>query len=108
MTNEQWYILDRDGNVMEEASLPERPEDARPTQNGEVYTPWYKQDEHVHVEEGVIAGIHARGTLEDVRETLSSVLKNEKELLAKFGGKDDILLKDALTFSSTIEVSPRK
>lgn len=98
MKTEQWYILNRDGSILDEVLLPERPADARPTKEDEIYTPWYKEDEHIHVENGIIEGIHARGTLEHVREALSLVLQKEKELLEKFGNEEDILLTDALSF----------
>lgn len=79
---------------MEEKDLPERPEDSNPT-DGEAFRPWYKQDEHLHIEGGKIVGIHARGALESVQAKLSRYLENEAAILEKFGGEEDILLPEA-------------
>jgi hypothetical protein len=97
---EQWYILDRDGNPTKEEELPERPEDSNPTE-GEAFRPWYKQDEHLHIENNLIAGIHARGTLESVRARLQGYVQKEPILIAKFAGSEDILLPDADNFLNT-------
>ncbi|MFA7308727.1 MAG: hypothetical protein WC045_01500 [Patescibacteria group bacterium] len=93
-----WIILERDGSVMDATTLPERPDDSRQMQSGNQFTPWYKEDEHVHVEDGKINGIHFNGPEEDARAILSLCIKHEKELLERFGGHEDILLIDALKF----------
>lgn len=88
---EQWNILDREGNPMKEAELPERPLDAR-LEEGEAFRPWYKQDEHLHIENGRIEGIHARGALEFIQNRLRAYLSREEEIIRAFGGEEDILL----------------
>jgi hypothetical protein len=88
---EQWYILDRAGQPMKDLELPSRPEDSNPTK-GDAFRPWYKQDEHLHVEGGKIMGIHARGTLETVQSRLHTYLESEPQILEKFGGEEDLLL----------------
>lgn len=52
-----WFILDRNGDPLPADQLPQRPEDAR-SDSGDAFTPWYKEDEHLHVEDGKIQGIH--------------------------------------------------
>ncbi len=88
---EQWYILDRKGEPMKEEELSQRPEDSNPTE-GEAFRPWYKQDEHLHIEHGVIAGIHARGSLKEVQARLHKYLNRESQIIEKFGGTEDVLL----------------
>ena len=88
-----WYILNRDGNQMEEEKLPSRPSDAKP-ENNQPFRPWYKLKEHVHVENGKIDGIHAEGTLENLQGLLKKILEKENEVLNKFGDKEDILLEE--------------
>ena len=87
----KWCILHRDGSELLESELPERPEDAQAA-GDQAFTPWYKPDEHLHVEDGKIQGIHARGTLEEVRARLSKYLLSEAAILQEFGGKEDIFL----------------
>ncbi len=90
---ERWWILSREGKPVEEGELPERPDDSNPA-DGEAFRPWYKQDEHLHIENGAIVGIHGRGTLAEVQQRLRRYLKNESELIQKFGKNEDILLPD--------------
>lgn len=92
----EWHILHRDGSVMKEEELPTRPDDARQVKDGQVFTPWYKENEHVHVEGGKIKGIHAKGTLERVQAILKKVLENESKLLEHFGPEEDMLLEEVL------------
>ena len=86
-----WYILNRDGTPQKEEELPERPEDSNPAE-GESFRPWYKQEEHLHIENGEITGIHAEGDLETVQARLRLYLENESIILEKFGGDEDQLL----------------
>ncbi len=79
---------------MKEEELPERPEDSNPVR-GEAFRPWYKQNEHLHIENGAIVGIHARGTLAAVQSRLVSYLGKEPLILEKFGDNEDVLLSDA-------------
>ena len=97
---EQWYILNRAGEPTEEKDLPQRPEDSNPAE-GEAFRPWYKQDEHLHIENGAIVGIHARGTLQAVQARLRGYLAQEAQLLGRFGGNEDVLLPDADNFLKT-------
>jgi hypothetical protein len=90
----KWYILNRDGSPMSEHDLPARPADAR-DDGGDAFTPWRKQREHLHVEDGRISGIHAKGVLEAVRERLEALLEYEALLLKETGGHDDIVLEEA-------------
>ncbi len=76
---------------MDETELPERPEDSNPAE-GEAFRPWYKQDKHLHIENGRISGIHAQGTLEAVQSQLREYLQNENRILEHFGSTEDILL----------------
>ena len=96
-----WIILNRDGLKMDPATLPARPEDSRSMQGENPFTPWYKEDEHVHVEDGKIQGIHFNGSLEAAQNILHACLTREAELLQVFGGNEDILLIDALKFLVT-------
>lgn len=89
-----WYILDRAGNPMPESELPERPFDAQPTQ-GDEFRPWFKQEEHIHVENGKITGIHGFGTLASVQERLSGYQTHESALFVHFDGNEDILVSQA-------------
>ncbi len=90
-----WFILDRNGNPMPQEELPQRPEDAKPDA-GDSYTPWYKEDEHLHVEDGKIQGIHTKAeSLETARERLNYFLTHEALLINAFGGQEDILIPDA-------------
>lgn len=82
---------------MKEEELPERPEDSNPTM-GEEFRPWYKQDEHLHIENGTIIGIHARGTLDSIRAKLRHYLRKESLILSKFSGTEDVLLPEADEF----------
>jgi len=75
-------------------ALPPRPSDAR-SNRGDPFVPWYKQSEHLHVKKGRIEGIHARGTLEEVRRKLLHYLRNEQLLMKATGGNNDILLSKA-------------
>jgi len=93
----QWHILNRDGTPTKEEELPERPEDSNPME-GEAFRPWYKQDEHLHIEGGKIVGIHVRGTLEEVQVRLRAYLDQEAKILEHFGGNEDVLLPDADSF----------
>ena len=92
--NKEWYILDREGVAMLSDVLPERPDDARPSL-GDEFRPWFKEDEHIHVEEGAITGIHGQGTLASLQARLVGYLEKESELLEHFGGKEDILISRA-------------
>jgi len=94
---EHWIIIDRDGKPLPQEELPARPEDARAAE-GEAFRPWYKEDEHIHVEEGRITGMHGRGSLESVQTRLRAYLAREADLLGHFGGMDDILVGDADAF----------
>ncbi|MEK7102966.1 MAG: VOC family protein [Patescibacteria group bacterium] len=100
IANSGWIILERDGTPVKQEKLPKRPRDARVAEKGNLFTPWYKEDEHVHIENGSISGVHAKGTLKDVQQVLKRCLKYEKPLLKHFGKKEDIMLKDALKFIS--------
>ena len=92
----QWYILDRDGNPMNVTELPPRPDDARPVNAGGAFTPWYKPDEHLHVEGDRIAGIHAAGeSLEGVQAKLTRYLAQEARVIEICGSDKDILLSEA-------------
>ncbi len=93
----KWYILDREGTAQEASELPVRPADAKP-EEGEAFRPWYKEHEHVHVENGRIEGIHAYGELDDLQNKLKNLLSKEKGLLEKFGDKEDINLIEATEF----------
>jgi hypothetical protein len=91
-----WYILDREGAPQNAATLEERPVDAQPTDEGAPFTPWYKHEAHLHIEEGRIQGIHAKGSLDEVRALLRHFLKNEAELLEKMAdANSDISLSEA-------------
>lgn len=90
-----WFILDRAGVSLPPEQLPERPEDAH-TDSGDAFTPWYKNDEHLHVENGSIQGIHTQAaTEEEARQRLLFFLGHEATLLEKFGGQEDILIPQA-------------
>ena len=90
-----WFILDRNGEPLPQDQLPERPDDAR-SDAGDRFTPWYKEDGHLHVEEGKIRGIHAQAeSLEEARTRLVYFLEHEELLLSVFGGMDDILISEA-------------
>lgn len=90
-----WFILDRDGNPSEADQLPERPEDAR-LDSGDAFTPWYKEDEHIHVESGKIQGVHLKAeSLDEARNRLQHFLMKETLLISTFGGDEDILIPDA-------------
>lgn len=82
---------------MSESELPQRPDDARLAE-GETFRPWYKEDDHIHVENGSILGIHAHGELSRIQEQLARMVAHEKELVGRFGGDQDIMLDDALGF----------
>ncbi len=88
---EQWHILDRNGNPEKEEELPERPADSNPAE-GQAFRPWYKQEEHLHIESNAIKGIHAHGMLQTVQERLHHYLSKEPQILAEFGGSEDVLL----------------
>lgn len=96
-TQSSWFILDRAGAPMPQADLPERPADAKPT-GGDEFTPWFKQEEHIHVEDGAITGMHAHGSLASVQERLAKYLRQEHTLLDHFGGNEDILVSQADEF----------
>jgi hypothetical protein len=100
-SKDRWHILDRDGNPTKEEELPERPEDSNPAE-GEAFRPWYKQDEHLHIEGGKIVGIHARGTLEEVQSRLRAYVTQEARILEHFGGNEDVLLPDADSFLNSL------
>ena len=92
-----WHILNRDGSQQEAHELPTRPDDAKPD-DGAPFRPWYKDDEHIHVENGAIVGLHAFGELNEVQDRLEHYLAHEAHLLHHFGGNDDILAPDADAF----------
>lgn len=94
---QNWFILDRAGEPMPDSQLPERPIDAQPSE-GDDFRPWYKQEEHIHVENGRIDGIHGFGTLESVQERLRLYLEREEALLWYFGTSNDILMSEADAF----------
>ncbi len=90
-----WFILDRAGLSLPAEQLPERPDDAN-ADSGDFFTPWYKDDEHLHVENGTIQGIHTRAaTVEEARQQLLFFLGHEATLLEKCGGREDILIPQA-------------
>lgn len=93
----KWYILNRDGEPLEEKELPERPAEAKPDE-GDSFRPWFKDDEHLHIEDGRIEGIHAKGTLNEVQEVLQKCLEHERALLERFGGQNDVLLKEVIPY----------
>jgi len=93
METKRWYILFRDGTPMSESEVGERPSDAQPS-NGDPFKPWYKNGEHLHIENQKISGIHAIGTLESVRGRLNRYLKEENRIIKKFGSVHDIFLPD--------------
>jgi hypothetical protein len=93
----KWYILNRYGSPMEEKELPRRPSEASP-EDREPFRPWHKQDEHVHIEDGRIYGIHAYGELEELQNILKVIIQKEEEILNKFDNKGDIFLGDAKDF----------
>lgn len=82
---------------MEEKELPGRPNEARP-EDGEPFRPWHKQDEHIHIEDGKIDGIHAYGELEELQNILKIIVQKEEQILSKFDNKDDIFLEDVKDF----------
>ncbi len=91
----QWFILDREGRLLDVQALPTRPIDARPASE-DLFTPWYKREEHLHVENGSIQGIHARGeNAEEVHGKLQGYLAYEVFLLRACGGAEDISLQKA-------------
>lgn len=97
--NKNWIILDRDGNPIDTATLPERPADSREKEEDNEYTPWYRQEEHIHVENGKIDGIHARGNTTEVKKLLNYCLRNESKIIQHFGSREDnIILVDVLKF----------
>lgn len=89
---------------MPEHTLPERPEDSNPAE-GEAFRPWYKEDEHLHIEDNKIAGIHAHGTLESVQAKLKNYLAHETVILSKFGSTEDILLPEVDAFMNTLNIA---
>lgn len=98
----RWFILDRDGTPLDPQGLPERPAGAQAAPD-DAFTPWYKQDEHLHVENGAIQGIHARGeSLKNVRTKLDRYLEHEARLIEAFGGTEDILLPEADRFLKSL------
>ncbi len=99
---EKWFILDREGNPMPDSELPERPSEAQPTE-GDNFRPWFKQEEHIHIESGRIVGIHGSGTLESVQKRLEQYLVRENDLLQHFGGKEDILVSQANSFLDSMD-----
>ncbi len=94
---QRWFIVDQEGNPMQESELPERPKEANPTQ-GDAFRPWFKQEEHLHIENGKIAGMHGFGTLESVQERLVYYRNHESSLLTRFVTQEDILLSEADLF----------
>jgi len=75
----QWLILDRNGNIL--PIKEERPRDAQPKYKNNPYTPWYRNYEHLHVEEKRIVGIHAKGSQKSLHKILNLCLKHEAELM---------------------------
>lgn len=71
-----WWIINRSGRVDWAASKEERPVDARPS-GGDPFAPWGKTEDHVHVEDGRICGLHFKGSLWDGRGVLEDILRYE-------------------------------
>jgi len=97
MTN-QWYILNQDGTPQAASELPSRPSDAQPIDEGGEFTPWHKQHQHIHVEDGHIMGIHAKGDLKDLQATLADLVEHEDIVLRRFGNESDISLEAAVDY----------
>lgn len=96
--NDKWYILNRNGAPQKTADLPARPTDAQPVDEGGEFTPWYKQYQHVHVQNGKITGIHAKGNLKDLQTTLADLIEYEDIVLRHFGNNTDISLEAAIDY----------
>ena len=72
----RWWILDRDLVPIRREDLPPRPADAQDA-DGDPFTPWYETGPHLHRDpDGVVEGIHAFGTLEEVQDLFSWALKS--------------------------------
>ena len=88
-----WHNLDRHGQPLE---IIDRPADAQPD-HGDPNTPWYQAVEHIHRwEENRVTGIHARGTVEELRKLLDRILRVEEEVVRAFPKGSDPALVDVL------------
>ncbi|MBA3678699.1 hypothetical protein H0W80_00650 [Candidatus Saccharibacteria bacterium] len=102
----QWIILNRLGKVVDSTTFPKRPKDANKLIENNPYTPWYKQDEHIHIANNHINGIHALGTEDEIKIVLDYCLAHEDLIINHFNSKEDnILLIDVLKLLIVIQPS---
>lgn len=87
-----WRIVDRSGFQLPTKLLPPRPHDAHPVNQGGPFTPWYREQNHLHIESGRIVSIHAFGTYAEVWSLLCNCLSNEAELLRNCNPDEDMNL----------------
>lgn len=81
-----WWNLDRDGNLVDLDTLPERKKDAPSLKNDSPYTPALFVDgklpqAHLHHNNNEILGIHGDAGLEHLRLTLMFCLKYQSAII---------------------------
>ncbi len=91
-----WFILGRDGHEMPKELLPLRPYDADPLEYASPFTPWHKEESHLHFANGQLDGIHAKGELNVLRQVLKQLVMCERILLDYLGpDPEEISIKES-------------
>ena len=73
-----WHVLLGNGQSVADLGIVQRPSDALPD-NGDVGTPWYRTDSHLHGKDGR-NGIHFYGTEREAQEELRRAWRGESDL----------------------------